>query len=89
MHPTPRTITDIPTGRTLRKYFDDITHRSEFRDEETGQQVPMAYVNLSGLPIDIRTEDGKEYTVRAMQGLNAETRPTHIRYYGKKRFSKL
>lgn len=87
---TNRTITDIPTGRTLRLFHEETTHKREYRDEATGETVQMAYVNGTVcFPVDIRTEDGQTLTVQGEQGVNSSLNVTHIRHFGKKRFQKL
>jgi hypothetical protein len=86
---TNRTITDIPTGRKLRLFTDDIDHKWEYRDEDTGERVNMSYVNLMRSPVFIRTEDGQTLTVQGMHGVNDSLKVTHIKYYEEDRFKKL
>jgi hypothetical protein len=89
MCPTPRTITDITTGATLRLFTDDTTHRFEYRDETTGDKIGLRYVNLMGSPIYLRLEDGKQLTLNSMQCVNSSVKVTHTKYYEEARFKKL
>lgn len=86
---TPRTYTDVLTGRTIRLFTHSETHFRQYRDEETGEEIRPTYTNSMGLPVHIRTEDGKEYEVPSMYCIATPSRPTHIKYYGDKRFRKI
>lgn len=82
-------ITDIPTGRKVRLYVDDITGKRKYMDEQTGVWVNMAYVNGLNSPVFIRTEDGQQLTVEGQHGVNDSLKVTHIKYYPEDRFRKL
>jgi len=88
MYATPRTVTDIQTGATLRLFTDDTTHRFEYRDETTGDKVALRYVNLMGSPVYVKTEDGQQLTVNGMHAVNTSLNITHIKYYQEARFKK-
>jgi len=89
MYATPRTVTEIHSGATLRLFTDDTTHKFEYRSETTGQKVALCYVNLMGSPIFLRTEDGKQIILEGMQCVDTSVKITHSKYYEEKRFKKL
>ena len=89
MYATPRTVTEIHSGTTLRLFRDDTTHKFEYRDETTGEKVALCYVNLMGSPIYLRLEDGQQLTLNSMQCVNSSVKVTHTKYYEEARFKKL
>ena len=83
-----RTYTDALTGRTVRLFVHSETKQWQYRDEQTGEVIRPTYTNGMGLPVHLRTEDGTEYKVPSMNCITPPSRPTHIKYFGDKRFRK-